>query len=40
LFAAFIGAALEHKKQKSRPASAIAEAQHAPALRAAPRATA
>ena len=40
LFAAFIGAALEHRKQKSRPATAIAETQHAPALRAAPRATA
>jgi CTP synthase len=40
LFAAFIGAALEHKKQKSRPAAAIAESKHAPALHAAPRATA
>src|SRR5260221_4511422 len=40
LFAAFIGAALEHKKQKSRPASAMSEPQHAPVLRAAPRATA
>jgi len=39
LFAAFIGAALEHKLQKSRPATNLtaAEAQPpAPALRAAP----
>jgi CTP synthase len=43
LFAAFIGAALEHKQQKSRPATnlAVAEAQPpAPALRAAPQASA
>jgi CTP synthase len=42
LFAAFIGAALEHKLQKSRPTSvAAAEAQPpAPALRAAPQASA
>jgi CTP synthase len=43
LFAAFIGAALEHKLQKSRPASATsaAEAQpHAPAVRATPHAAA
>jgi CTP synthase len=42
LFAAFIGAALEHKLQKSRPASVTAaEAQPpAPALRAAPQASA
>ena len=41
LFAAFIGAALEHKKERLRPASAsVAERQPAPALRAAPRATA
>src|SRR6201982_3172925 len=40
LFAAFIGAALEHKKQRSRVASvSVAEHQPAPALRAAPRAT-
>jgi CTP synthase len=43
LFAAFIGAALEHKQQKSRPATnlAVPEAQPpAPALRAAPQASA
>jgi CTP synthase len=41
LFAAFIGAALEHKKQRMRTASvATAERQPAPALRAAPTATA
>jgi hypothetical protein len=40
LFAAFIGAALEHKRQKARPAATLSEAKHAPALRAAPRATA
>jgi CTP synthase len=42
LFAAFIGASLEHKLQKSRPAAATApESQpHAPALRAAPHASA
>jgi len=41
LFAAFIGAALEHKKQRLRPASSgVVERQPAPALRAAPRATA
>jgi CTP synthase len=40
LFAAFIGAALEQKKQKTRPATSLAETTHAPALRAAPRATA
>jgi CTP synthase len=40
LFKAFIGAALEHKKQKLRPAAAVSEPKHAPALRAAPRATA
>src|SRR6266571_2491136 len=41
LFAAFIGAALEHKKERLRPTSAsVAERQPAPALRAAPRAIA
>jgi len=41
LFAAFIGAAVEHKKQPSRLASVtVAEHQPAPALRAAPSATA
>src|SRR5262250_164825 len=41
LFAAFIGAAVEHKKQRSRLASvSVAEHQPAPALRAAPGATA
>jgi CTP synthase len=43
LFAAFIGAALEHKLQKSRPATnlTVAEAQPpAPALRTAPQASA
>jgi len=43
LFAAFIGAALEHKLQRSRPATnlTVAEAQPpAPALRAAPQASA
>jgi CTP synthase len=42
LFAAFIGAALEHKKQKLRPAQVMgqgAESAHAPALRAAPSTT-
>ena len=37
LFAAFIGAAIEHQKRRMR---GVAEPQHAPALRAAPRATA
>jgi CTP synthase len=41
LFAAFIGAALEHKKQRSRATSVpTSERQPAPALRAAPSATA
>ena len=43
LFAAFIGAALEHKLQKSRPTTGIAPAEAqppAPALRAAPQASA
>ena len=43
LFAAFVGAALEHKLQKSRPAANIAAAETqppAPALRAAPQASA
>jgi CTP synthase len=41
LFAAFIGAALEHKKQRSRPASVgVSEREPAPAMRAAPRASA
>jgi len=43
LFAAFIGVALEHKLQKSRPATGIAPAEvqpPAPALRAAPQASA
>src|SRR6266702_3479147 len=41
LFAAFIGAALEHKKERLRPTSTgVAERQPAPALRAAPRAIA
>jgi CTP synthase len=43
LFAAFIGAALEHKRQKLRPAAMIAQPEqsqtHAPALRASPSAT-
>ena len=42
LFAAFIGAALEHKMAKSRPATSVtaAEVPPAPALRAQPHATA
>ncbi len=41
LFAAFIGAVLEHKKERLRPASAnVAERQPAPALQSAPRAIA
>jgi CTP synthase len=42
LFAAFIGAAIEHKAQKSRPVSAVSEEAKMPtaALRAAPQATA
>jgi CTP synthase len=43
LFAAFIGAALEHKIQKSRPTNATSAQEpqpHAPALRAAPHASA
>jgi len=42
LFAAFLGAALEHKVQRSRPAAAVAslEQTHAPAFRAAPQASA
>ena len=43
LFAAFVGAALDHKLQKSRPAPNITAAEtqpHAPALRAAPQASA
>jgi CTP synthase len=42
LFAAFIGAALEHKIQKSRPTASVAnvEQPHAPVLRAAPQASA
>jgi hypothetical protein len=41
LFAAFIGAALEHKKQRLRPtSSSVSERQAEPALRASPRATA
>jgi CTP synthase len=41
LFAAFIGAALEHKIQKSRPASSVAPIEtHTPAFRAAPQASA
>ena len=43
LFAAFIGASLEHKIQKSRPANAASAQEpqpHAPALRAAPHASA
>src|ERR1700758_5016932 len=43
LFAAFIGAALEHRLEKSRPAAAVATTDvqpHAPALRAAPQASA
>ncbi len=44
LFAAFIGAALEHKRHKNRPAAMIAQPEqtqtHAPALRASPSATA
>src|SRR5450432_4669381 len=44
LFAAFIGAALEHKRHKLRPASVLAQPEqtqtHAPALRASPSANA
>ncbi len=43
LFAAFIGASLEHKIQKSRPTNATSTPEpqpHAPALRAAPQASA
>ncbi len=43
LFAAFIGASLEHRIQKSRPAASVTTAEpqaHAPALRAAPQASA
>jgi CTP synthase len=44
LFAAFIGAALEHKRHKLRPAAILAQPEqpqtHAPALRASPSATA
>ena len=44
LFAAFIGAALEHKHHKNRPAAMLAQPEqsqtHAPALRASPSATA
>jgi CTP synthase len=43
LFAAFIGASLEHKIQKSRPTAAVAAPEpkpHPPALRATPHATA
>ncbi len=44
LFAAFIGAALEHKRHKNRPAAMLAQPEqtqtHAPALRASPSATA
>jgi CTP synthase len=42
LFAAFIGAALEHKRHKLRPAAVIAQTEqtHAPVLRASPSATA
>jgi len=43
LFAAFVGAALEHKFQRSRPATAASAPEakeHAPALRAAPHASA
>ncbi|MDP9339495.1 MAG: CTP synthase [Acidobacteriota bacterium] len=42
LFAAFIGAALQHKRNKSRPAAMIAQPEqtHAPALRASPGVTA
>jgi CTP synthase len=42
LFAAFIGAAIEHKAQKLRPVSAVSEEPKMPAaaLRAAPQATA
>jgi CTP synthase len=42
LFAAFIGAALEHRIQKSRPTSAVApvEQTHTPAFRTAPQASA
>jgi CTP synthase len=41
LFAAFIGASLEHKVQKSRPASSVAPIEtHTPAYRAAPQASA
>ncbi len=39
LFAAFIGAALEHKRHKSRPAAVITQPEpaHASVLRASPR---
>jgi CTP synthase len=42
LFAAFIGAALEHKRQRIRPTSVMAQPEpaHAPALRASPSITA
>ncbi len=42
LFAAFIGASLEHRLQKARPVTSVtaAEQPHAPALRAAPHASA
>jgi hypothetical protein len=43
LFAAFIGAAIEHKKQRMRPVLSAApaeEVQRPTALRAAPQATA
>jgi len=43
LFAAFIGAALEHKLQKSRPAAPVPAGgtqPHVPALRATPHAAA
>jgi CTP synthase len=43
LFAAFIGAALEHRIQKARPTAAVSAPEpqpHAPALRAAPHASA
>jgi CTP synthase len=42
LFAAFIGASLDHKLQKSRPANAVAQEPqpHAPAFRAVPQASA
>jgi CTP synthase len=42
LFAAFIGAALDHKRQKNRPAAVLSqpEPSHAPLLHASPRSTA